>query len=142
MKLFKKKDKNIEAEEILAKNAESAKTAADGENAGAAQETKEDVPETIVCPKCGKTVLKSVVKQHKYVCYECNYYFRVRAKNRIRMVSDKESFEPWLTELTTGNLLISLNTRRKLQRLRRKQDFLRALSLVRQKFTVRRQCLV
>lgn len=40
MKLFKKKDKNIEAEEILAKNAESAKTAADGENASAAQETK------------------------------------------------------------------------------------------------------
>ena len=52
MKLFKKKDKNIEAEETLAKNAESAKTAADGKNAGAAQETKEDVPETIVCPKC------------------------------------------------------------------------------------------
>ena len=105
MKLFKKKDKNIEAEEILAKNAESAKTAADGKNADAAQETKEDVPETIVCPKCGKTVLKSVVKQHKYVCYECNYYFRVRAKNRIRMVSDKEAFEPWFTELTTGNPL-------------------------------------
>ena len=105
MKLFKKKDKNIEAEETLAKNAESAKTAADGKNAGAAQEAKEDVPETIVCPKCGKTVLKSVVKQHKYVCYECNYYFRVRAKNRIRMVSDKEAFEPWFTELTTGNPL-------------------------------------
>ena len=105
MKLFKKKDKNIEAEENLAKNAESAKTAADGKNAGAAQEAKEDVPETIVCPKCGKTVLKSVVKQHKYVCYECNYYFRVRAKNRIRMVSDKEAFEPWFTELTTGNPL-------------------------------------
>ena len=105
MKLFKKKDKNIEAEEALAKNAESAKTAADGKNAGASQEAKEDVPETIVCPKCGKTVLKSVVKQHKYVCYECNYYFRVRAKNRIRMVSDKEAFEPWFTELTTGNPL-------------------------------------
>jgi acyl-CoA carboxylase subunit beta len=105
MKLFKKKDKNIEAEETLAKNAESVKTAADGKNAGAAQENKEDVPETIVCPKCGKTVLKSVVKQHKYVCYECNYYFRVRAKNRIRMVSDKEAFEPWFTELTTGNPL-------------------------------------
>ena len=53
MKLFKKKDKNIEAEETLAKNAESAKTAADGKNAGAVQEAKEDVPETIVCPKCG-----------------------------------------------------------------------------------------
>ena len=34
MKLFKKKDKNIEAEETLAKNAESEKTAADGKNAG------------------------------------------------------------------------------------------------------------
>ena len=51
MKLFKKKDKNIEAEETLAKNAESAKTAADGKNAGAAREAKEDVPETLVCPK-------------------------------------------------------------------------------------------
>ena len=51
MKLFKKKDKNIEAEETLAKNAESEKTAADGKNAGVAQETKEDAPETIVCPK-------------------------------------------------------------------------------------------
>ena len=38
MKLFKKKDKNIEAEETLAKNAESVKTAADGKNAGAAQQ--------------------------------------------------------------------------------------------------------
>ena len=26
-------------------------------------------------------------------------------KNRIRMVSDKEAFEPWFTELTTGNPL-------------------------------------
>ena len=39
MKLFKKTDKNIEVEETLAKNAESAKTAADCKNAGAAQET-------------------------------------------------------------------------------------------------------
>lgn len=44
MKLFKKKDKNIEAEETLAKNAESAKTAADGKNVGAAQETKRGCP--------------------------------------------------------------------------------------------------
>ncbi len=40
MKLFKKKDKIIEAEENLAKNAESAKTAADGKIAGAAQNAK------------------------------------------------------------------------------------------------------
>ena len=33
MKLFKKKDKNIEADEALVKNAESAKSAVDGKNA-------------------------------------------------------------------------------------------------------------
>ncbi len=44
MKLFKKKDKNIEADEALAKNAENAKTAADGKNAGAAQEAKRGCP--------------------------------------------------------------------------------------------------
>ncbi len=65
----------------------------------------EEVVETIVCPACGKTVLKSVVKKQKYVCYECNHYFRVRAKNRIRMVIDKETFEPMFEDLVTENPL-------------------------------------
>ena len=142
MKLFKKKDKNIEAEETLAKNAESAKTAADGKNAGAVQEAKEDVPETIVCPKCGKTVLKSVVKQDKYVCYECNYYFRVRAKTESEWFPTRKHLSHGLQSLQQEILSISLSMRRKLQRLRRKQDYLRALSSVRQRFTARRQCLV
>lgn len=64
-----------------------------------------DSAETIVCPACGKSVLKSVVIQQKYVCYECNHYFRVRAKNRIKMVADKGSFEPWFEELKTENPL-------------------------------------
>ena len=69
------------------------------------QTIQDEAPETIVCPKCGKTILKDVVKKHKYVCYECNHYFRVRAKNRIRMVADKDTFEPWFSELVTENPL-------------------------------------
>ena len=61
--------------------------------------------ETIVCPSCGKEILKSVVVKRKYVCYECDYYFRVRAKNRIKMVIDKESFEYWFDDMETENPL-------------------------------------
>ena len=142
MKLFKKKDKNIEAEENLAKNAESAKTAADGKNAGAAQDAKEDVPETIVCPKCGKTVLKSVVKQHKYVCYGVIIISVYVLKIESEWFPTRKHLSHGLQSLQQEILLISLSMRRKLQRLRRKQDFLRALSSVRQRFTARRQCLV
>lgn len=61
--------------------------------------------ETITCPACGKPLLKDLVKKRKYVCYECGHYFRVRAKNRIRMVVDKESFEPWCQDMEPENPL-------------------------------------
>ena len=44
MKLFKKKDKNIEAEETLAKNAESEKTAADGKKCRCSTGNKRGCP--------------------------------------------------------------------------------------------------
>ena len=45
-------------------------------------------PETVVCKNCKRELDKKRVVKNKYVCYECGYYFRVRAKNRIRMVTD------------------------------------------------------
>ena len=62
-----------------------------------------EVVETVVCPACKKELIKSTVVKKKYVCYECGHYFRVRAKNRIKMVADAGSFEAWGEELTTGN---------------------------------------
>ncbi len=61
--------------------------------------------ELIECPSCGKELDKNRVKQEKYVCYKCGYYFRVRAKNRINMVADAQSFTPWFEEIETGNPL-------------------------------------
>ena len=105
MKLFKNrnKDKEIEAE-ASAKSAENVNVTEAADTAKT-QTIQDEAPETIVCPKCGETILKDVVKKHKYVCYECNHYFRVRAKNRIRMVADKDTFEPWFSELVTENPL-------------------------------------
>lgn len=62
-------------------------------------------PETVVCPGCGREVNKSIVEKSKYVCYECGNYFRVRTKNRIKMVTDAKTFEPWFEYLESENPL-------------------------------------
>ena len=59
----------------------------------------------IKCPKCGKMVNRSKVVKHKYVCYECGGYFRVKTKNRIRMVADPHSFTPWFEHTEIENPL-------------------------------------
>lgn len=61
--------------------------------------------DTIVCPACGREINKKEAEKNKYVCYECGSYFRVRTKNRIRMVADKESFTPWFEDLAEENPL-------------------------------------
>ena len=77
---------------------------------GKAEQAAENQPapepvETVVCKKCKKELDKKRVVKNKYVCYECGYYFRVRVKNRIKMVADSGSFEPWFEDLTTENPL-------------------------------------
>lgn len=62
-------------------------------------------PESIICPVCKKEIFKEEAKKLKYVCSECNYYFRVRAKNRIKMVVDEGSFEAWFEDIETENPL-------------------------------------
>lgn len=59
----------------------------------------------IKCPKCGKMVDKEQVVKKKYVCYECGAYFRVKTKNRIRMVADYKTFEPWFEDMEVSNPL-------------------------------------
>lgn len=61
--------------------------------------------ETIVCPACGREINKKEAEKNKYVCYECNSYFRVRTKRRIRMVADENSFVPWFEDIAEANPL-------------------------------------
>ncbi|MDD7643241.1 MAG: acetyl-CoA carboxylase carboxyltransferase subunit alpha [bacterium] len=70
---------------------------------------KQPKEEMITCPSCGEEVVKSVVVKKKYICPKCNYYFRVRTKNRIRMVVDEDTFTPWCTELDTEEIANPLN---------------------------------
>ena len=59
----------------------------------------------IRCPKCGKMVDRERVVKRKYICYECEGYFRVKVPNRIRMVADPHTFEPWFTDMPVRNPL-------------------------------------
>ena len=59
----------------------------------------------IKCPKCGKMVERDRVVKHKYICYECGGYFRVKTNNRIRMVADPKTFEPWFEDMEVSNPL-------------------------------------
>lgn len=65
--------------------------------------------DVITCPNCGEDVVKADVVKKKYICPKCNYYFRVRTKNRIRMVVDEDTFTPWCTELDTEKVANPLN---------------------------------
>lgn len=72
-----------------------------------AKGTEPRVPEGlwIKCPKCGELLYKEDVVNNFYSCYKCDAYFRVRTKNRLRMVVDKHSFEEWDKELVGNNPL-------------------------------------
>ena len=70
-----------------------------------AESVKEPDMNLIKCPKCGKMVERGRVVKKKYICYECGGYFRVKTNNRIRMVADPKTFEPWFEDMEVSNPL-------------------------------------
>lgn len=57
------------------------------------------------CPSCQKEFIKEDVVINNYVCPTCGYYFRIRAKNRIRIVADSKTFENWFEDMPVSNPL-------------------------------------
>ena len=70
-----------------------------------AEPAKEPDMNLIKCPKCGKMVERDRVVKKMYICYECGGYFRVKTNNRIRMVADPKTFEPWFEDMEVSNPL-------------------------------------
>ena len=58
-----------------------------------------------MCPACGREINKKEAEKNLYVCYECGSYFRVRTRNRIRMMADAGTFTPWFEDLAEANPL-------------------------------------
>ena len=70
-----------------------------------ARQEAEKEKQVFVCPDCGREIAKNEVVMNNYICTVCGSHFRVRAKNRIRMVCDRDSFEPWFEEMEASNPL-------------------------------------
>lgn len=83
----------------------------------------------IRCPKCGKSVDRERVVKRKYVCYECGGYFRVKTNNRIRMVADPHTFEPWFTDVSVKNPLSYEGYEEKLAEAREKTGLEEAVTV-------------
>ncbi|MCD8009778.1 MAG: acetyl-CoA carboxylase carboxyltransferase subunit alpha [Lachnospiraceae bacterium] len=47
------------------------------------------------CGSCGETIYRENVRKNHYMCPRCGCYFRLSARQRLRTVIDKGSFEEW-----------------------------------------------
>lgn len=83
----------------------------------------------IKCPKCGKMVERDRVVKKRYICYECGGYFRVKTKNRIRMVADYKTFEPWFEDMEVSNPLDYQGYEEKLAAAREKTGLNEAVTM-------------
>ena len=101
-------------------NAEQAVGSGVGGNADASGQSQEKEVYMIRCPKCGKMVERERVVRKKYICYECGGYFRVKVKNRIKMVADAHTFEPWFTDMPVKNPLAYEGYEEKIQEAKEK----------------------
>jgi acetyl-CoA carboxylase carboxyl transferase subunit beta len=83
----------------------------------------------VKCPKCGKLVDKKRVAKRRYVCPECNGYFRVSTNARIRMTADRGSFEEWFADVEPVNPLGYKGYEEKLSEAREKTGLQEAFTV-------------
>ena len=62
---------------------------------------KKDMPEGLwqKCPSCGEVIHTIELEQNNRVCPKCQHHFPFRAGDRIRLLSDKDSFQERDAEL-------------------------------------------
>lgn len=66
-----------------------------------------EVPEGLwtKCPKCSHALYTKDLKDSHFVCSHCGHHLRMGAKDRLEMILDADSFEPWDEDVTTQNPL-------------------------------------
>ena len=95
----------------------------------------------IVCPDCQKGISRAAAVANYYVCPECGSYFRVRTKNRIRMVCDSNSFIPWFEDVVTENPLNFPEYEEKLKTVQEKTGLMEGVTVGQGEIFGERVCL-
>lgn len=67
----------------------------------AAEDGDVQIPEDlwVKCPKCYELVYSKELDRNAHVCPKCSYHFRLRARDRIGLLIDPETFIEWDDEL-------------------------------------------
>src|SRR5580704_2114051 len=68
---------------------------------------KEGVPEGLWmrCSDCGAMLFRKVVEEAMHVCPECQYHFRISARQRIEQLADPGSFEEMFSDIEPADPL-------------------------------------
>lgn len=68
---------------------------------------RKEMPEGLwtKCPACEHMLYKSTVEKNLNVCPECNHHFRIEAATRIKYLTDEDSFQQVLGDLTSNDPL-------------------------------------
>jgi acetyl-CoA carboxylase carboxyl transferase subunit beta len=74
---------------------------------GAVAVPKGGIPEGLWlrCPDCGKMLFRKVVEEALNVCPECQYHFRLSARQRIEQLVDPGSFEEMFADIEPADPL-------------------------------------
>ena len=72
----------------------------------------------LVCSACKVETEHEKAKENLYICPNCNKYLRVSAMDRISMIADEGTFEPFADDLVSGNPLEIPGYEEKLQKAR------------------------
>lgn len=62
---------------------------------------KRGIPEGlwILCPQCKASLFRKELEEKLNVCPDCQYHFKVSARERIKQVLDPDSFEEWFLDV-------------------------------------------
>ncbi len=72
-----------------------------------AEVLRNELPDDICCscPNCKKTNFVSSVRENLFVCPFCGHHFKMGARHRINVFSDKETFNEMFTEIIGRDIL-------------------------------------
>ncbi len=59
----------------------------------------------VKCENCKEIVYKKEIEKNLKVCPKCNYHFRIRARERLKLIVDEGSFVEIGAEITSGDPL-------------------------------------
>ena len=68
---------------------------------------KKNIPEGLFekCPKCNYSIYKKELLENLWVCPKCDYYFRLSADTRLKILIDEGSFKEYDKDITAADPL-------------------------------------